>query len=149
MTRPWSPRSELLGDAARLGVPMVVLEPPQAKQVRAAVDAKFRRPKPPGGRLFERLRDCSSTRDPDAWKLIAELAEGASVFLFLETGVDDTVYVVPTGWQASALCGEAGWKFTIYVTDPALDYLVACTVEDSFVAAGTAADWLDRRLGYC
>ena len=156
----WTSESVFLEGIKKLGITRFhKLELAEANSIKKSIEEKFamscKDAKLFYCRLFERLINNTGSLvfDKQAWLWFRDYPESSSVLAFFETDKRSEVrseriehmFEFESIKDLIDVYSEAP-IYTLYITNRNYDYLLAYTVEDSIIAAGTAMDWLDARM---
>lgn len=134
-TGMWSEQSEIMKHADRLGIKYRELDSDSAERIRRCVEETFCK-RYPGLRLFERIRDCVSITGPDVWKVAGALTGDTPVYVFFEPSDSRCAFLFESGLSFTSVHGKCA-NFTVYITNDDFAYVIASSVEDSLVVAGS------------
>ncbi len=138
----WTPESELEENAEKLGVKYRRLDVALSKSIYESVCQTFTS-NTLRGRLFEKLVESVSLTGEQAWNWFGQYPETSTVLVFCE---DRRNLFEFAELNSVVLVYYECPLFTIYVTNPNLDFLLVYTEEQILIAAGKAADWLESVL---
>ena len=137
----WTPKTELLTNAKVLNIRVRQLSEMDAIITMQNVSRKFASSSM-RGRLFEKLIECIGIKNEQAWQWIGEYRVRGPIFVFFEDTEGSDVFELESTKDFVRVYENCA-LFTIYLTDLENNFLIVYTNEQTLIAAGTAADWLE------
>ena len=138
-------RDEIQQAAAGAGIQVRELAKAEAASIRHAVRSKFARDMN-ADYLWKELRDDFAVQDANAWRWIDEFVGDRRTVMFFDELEETSAFEFERGVDVVRILEETiGFEF--YLTNDAIDYVMCFNHHDYLIAAGTAAEWLKRRVG--
>jgi hypothetical protein len=135
---------ELRGAVERGGIRTEELSSARIRFVRDAIQRRFIEPSGYGP-LWERIREDVSVKNPDAWQWISSVPLVGRAILFFEEQEEPIGFAFNSGADVvGALAESTGFEF--YLTDEAMNFLLAFNHHDYLSATGAAEGWLRELL---
>ena len=90
--------------------------------------------------LWEKIIDCVSIQDQNAWMLIEEFLFNSSFIMFFDKGVDETMIELNPSTQLTKILEDCP-GFVFYITNIDYTYLLCFNDHDFLIGAGSASKW--------
>ena len=139
-------RSELIAAVQRAGAAVAELSPEETAAIRRSVEARYFQGTTSEYFPWEHLGDCVSVHRPDAWEWVSEFTTGHKTILLLDYWPDASAFGFEDGSKVSEVLGDSYWS-EFYATNRAAEYLICFNHHDVLIAAGSAKEWLQGRVG--
>ena len=131
---------------AELGVAASVVPEGEAERIRDRLVASFTDGIAGSTFLWEDLRNDVSVQDPGGRYWISEFVAGQPAVLFFNAYQDRAMFLFADGADIAAAIAECT-RFEFYITNPALDHILAFNHHDFVIAVGTAVDFVRKHGG--
>lgn len=139
-------RDELIQAAKLVHATLREPEPAERDRIRALVAGRFTAAGNSTRRfLWEDVRGATAVQNPEAWRWIADFFSGRAepVIIFFNPADEPAMFAFRHGAQVVPVLEETP-AFEFYLTDAEATYLLCFNHHDFLIAAGTAAQWLER-----
>jgi hypothetical protein len=138
-------RNEIIEVTKLTNASISELAPEEQQEIRRQIFLKFVHDKPRW--IWEGLTDKVAVQNPDAWRWVSDFVMNAEVLMFFNKQDEIAIFKFDDGSQLVPVLSECtGFEF--YLTNATTDYLICFNHHNFLIAAGTAVDWLKKRIGY-